>query len=119
MHGDHGVPVLVGHVEQHAVTRDARIVDDDAQAAETVGRGHQLIGRRPCADVTGDRDGFGPRGDDLVDDVGLVQGARDVVDHDRGPRSRQADGLCAAQPRGRAGHDRDQAGQISRICSHL
>ena len=31
------VPVFVGHVEQHAVAGDPRVVDDDAQAPKAVG----------------------------------------------------------------------------------
>ena len=68
-----------------------------------------------CADVTRDGDGLGPGGGDLVDDIGLVQRAGHVVDHDGRARSREPDGLCAAKARGRAGHHRDQAGQISRV----
>ena len=44
VHGDDGVPVLVGHVEQHPVAGDARVVDDDVEATESVGGGDQLVG---------------------------------------------------------------------------
>ena len=114
MHRDDGVPVLVGHVEQHPVAGDPRVVDDDAQPAEAVGGGDQLVGGGPLADVAGDGDGLGPGGGDLVEDVGLVERGRDVVDDDRRAGSRKPDGLGAAQSRGRARHHRDQSGQISR-----
>ena len=83
--------------------------------AEAVGRFHQFVGGGPLADVACDGDGLGPGGGDLVDDIGFVQRAGDVVDHDGGARAGKADGLGAAQARGRAGHHRDQSGQISRV----
>ena len=66
------------------------------------------------ADVAGDRDGLGPGGGDLVDDVGFVQRGGDVVDDDRRARPRQADGLRAAEARGRARHHRDVSGEVGR-----
>ncbi len=114
MHRHDRIPVFVGHVEQHAVSGDPRVVDDDAQAPETVGRFHQLVGGGPLADITRDGDSLGPRGRDLVDDVGLVECACDVVDHDRRACSRKPDGLSAAQTRGRAGYHRDKTREVSR-----
>jgi len=106
----HGVPVFVGHVEQHAVSGDPRVVDDDAEAPETVSRFHQLVGGGPLADITRDGDSLGPRGRDLVDDVGGIQGGGDVVDDDGGAQPGEADRLGPPQPRGGAGHHRDLAG---------
>ena len=84
------------------------------QPAETVGGRDQFVGGAARADVTGDGDALGPGGRDLVEHVGLVEGAGDVVDDDRGTRAGQADRLGPAEARGRAGHHRDQAGQIRR-----
>ena len=44
VHRDDRVPVLVGHVEQHAVAGDPGVVDDDAEPAEAVGGLDQLVG---------------------------------------------------------------------------
>jgi hypothetical protein len=115
VHRHHRVPVVVGHVEQHAVAGDPRVVHDDAQAAEAVGRVHQFVGRGPLADVAPHGDGLGTGAGDLVDDVGFVERARDVIDHDGRARSSKPDGLGAAQARGRTRHHRDQSGQIGRV----
>ena len=36
--GDDGVPLLLGHVGEHAVAQDAGVVDDDVEVAERVDR---------------------------------------------------------------------------------
>ncbi len=77
VHRDHGVPLLVGHVEQHPVAGDAGIVHHDVQSAQPDGAGEQFVGRRALADITGYRDGLstsiGSGGADLVDDVGSIR----------------------------------------------
>ncbi len=70
--------------------------------------GDQFVGRVALADVAGDRDGLGAGGGDLVEHVGGVERGGDVVDDDGGAGAGQADGLGAAQPRGRTGHHRDR-----------
>ena len=110
MHGDHRVPLFVGHVEQHPVTGDPGVVHHDAQATQSVGGADQLVGGIALADVAGDRDGLGAGGGDLVDHIGGIQRGGDVVDDDGRARAGQADRLRAAQSRGRAGHHRDLSG---------
>ncbi len=85
------------------------------EPAEAVGGRDQFVGGAARADVAGDGDALGARGRDLVEDVGLVECTRDVVDDDRRTRPGQSDRLGAAQPRGGAGHHRDQSGQIRRV----
>src|SRR5262249_18393248 len=114
VHGDDGVPLLVGHVEQHPVAGDPGVVHDDVQPAQPVGRFEQLVGGGAFADVAGDRDrlgtGLGTFRRDLVHYVGGVQGGGDVVDDDGGALPGQAERLGPPQPRGGAGHHRDLPG---------
>ena len=48
-------------LNKHPIAGDARVVDDDVQAAFAFGGGHQLVGGRPLADVAGHRDGLAAR----------------------------------------------------------
>ncbi len=41
MHPDHGVPVVVGKIDEHPVAEHAGVVDEGVQAAELVKRGRQ------------------------------------------------------------------------------
>src|SRR5690606_15196131 len=66
VHRDDGVPVLIGHVEQHLVAGDPGVVHDDAQSAQVVGGLNQFVGGGPLADVAGDRHPLGAGGGDLV-----------------------------------------------------
>src|SRR5690606_32319189 len=83
VHVHHGVPVLLGHLEQEVVPDDAGVVDQDHRRAEPLGdggdgRGH-LVG---VGDVGADADGFAAVGGDGVRGllrVGLVE----VDDADR------------------------------------
>ena len=110
MHRDDEVPFLVGHVEQHPVAGDPGVVHHDAQSAQPVRGGNQLVGRGALADVAGHRDGFGARRIDLVDDVGGIECGRDVVDDDGGAEAGQTERFGPSQSRGRAGHHRDLSG---------
>ena len=38
MHADHVVPLVDGHVDEHAVAQDAGVVDQDVEAAEGLDR---------------------------------------------------------------------------------
>lgn len=119
VHRDHGVPLLVGHVEQHPVAGDAGIVHHDVQSAQPDGAGEQFVGRRALADITGYRDGLstsiGSGGADLVDDVGSIQGGSNIVDDDGGAQPGQAERFGPTQTRGRAGDHRHLSGQIGRV----
>ena len=112
MHGDDGVPVLVGHVEQHPVSRDARVVDHDVQAALLFGGSHQAVGGRALADVAGDGDRRAAGGVDLVDHVAGGHRVLDVVDHHRGTGLGQTDRFGAPQAPGGTGHHGNSTRQI-------
>ena len=46
VHADHGVPVVDGHVHEHAVADDAGVGDDGVEAAEGVDGGVDEASRR-------------------------------------------------------------------------
>ena len=85
------------------------------QPAEAVGGRDELVGGAARADVARDGDALGAGRRDLVEDVGFVERARDVVDDDRRTRPGQADRLGTAQACGRTRHHRDQTGEIRRV----
>ena len=64
----------------------------------------------PSAQATGDDGDLLHRNPDLVDDVGSIQRAGDVVDDDSGAQARQTERFGPSQPRGRACHHRDLSG---------
>ena len=109
---DDGVPIVVGHVEQHPVPGDAGIVDDDVQAPEALGAPEQLVGGGALADVSGDCDSPGTDRGDLIEDVRGVQRLGHVVDDDGRTGARESDRLGTAETRGRAGHDGDASVQV-------
>jgi hypothetical protein len=114
VHLDHGVPLGLGHVDQHAIAEDAGVVDEHVDLAEGLDPGrNQLLGPRPVADVVGIGHGVPARGGDLVDHLlrragvaaRAVHGATEVVDHDAGPLGGQQEGVLAADAAACAGHD--------------
>ncbi len=105
---DHGVPLLVGHVEEHPVTRHAGVVDDDVEPAVPVdGGGDHRVGGRPLADVAGHDRGLAAAAADLL--RRLVARAGQVVDDDPGAGVGEGQRLGATQPGSGAGDDRDLA----------
>ncbi len=58
MGGDHGVPVVLRHVEEHALTQDAGDADDPVDPAPGIDRTlHDPFARRHFGDGVGDGDG--------------------------------------------------------------
>ena len=66
---DQLVPLLLGHVEDHALSQNAVGADEDIEVAEGVDRCLDgALGGVHVGDVAGDGDGLSAVGDDLVDD---------------------------------------------------
>ena len=116
VHLDHGIPLALVHVGEHAVAQDAGVVDEDVEPAEMRDRrvDHRL-GALPAADVlaVGDRLAAGllDRGDDLAGGRGVLARAvhpgADVVDHHLGAVRRQQQGMLAADAASRTRDDRN------------
>jgi hypothetical protein len=116
--GDDRVPLLLGHVEEHAVAQNSGVVDEDVQPAVTVERAaDDLLRRLEARDVVVARDRLAARGDDLVHDllgrsrVGSLarERAAEVVDDHARARARECKRMLAADPAARTGDDRDLA----------
>ena len=98
MHGEHGGPFLLAHVEDHAITQDPRDVHQDVDAPPRL---DHLIHHRGRLRVVGHGAEIGGRGTaqllDLLDDLGgracahalSVEPRAEVVDDDLGPGRRQ------------------------------
>ena len=115
---DDRVPLLLGHVHEHAVAQDAGVVDEHVEAAERLDGGvDEALGALPVGDVVAVGDGLAAHRLDLVDDVlrragrltRAVHLAAEVVHHDLGPVRRQHQRVLAADAPARAGHDRDSS----------
>ena len=112
------VPLLLRHVEDHLVAKDAGVVDDDVEAAEGVERLlHHAVSGLEVGDVVVVRDGVAAHlldlGDDLVGGAllaaGAGGGATEVVDDDASALGREAKRLAAANAASGAGDDGDFA----------
>ncbi|CAB4637067.1 unannotated protein [freshwater metagenome] len=105
MHLDNGVPFGFAHVGQHAVTKDAGIVDENI---ETTKCGDGLIDKSlsssPLADVVSVGNGLSAGGNDFVDnflcgtliDTGAIARTAKIVDDDLCALSRQHQRVIAA-----------------------
>jgi hypothetical protein len=70
VHGDDRVPLLLGHVDEHAVAQDAGVVDDRVQVAERLDRGvDEALRALPRGDAVAVRDRLAAHALDLVDDL--------------------------------------------------
>src|SRR5690606_2053573 len=107
------LPIVIGHLVETGVAKDAGVVDDDVDAAELVERG--LNNAFAVLDRVVAGDGLAAGGHNLVDDaVGgrlarplAVHAAAEVIDDDAGsPRSKEQR-VGSAQPAARAGDDGD------------
>src|SRR6266550_5580578 len=118
VHGEDGIPLLLAHVEDHAVAQDAGTGDEDVDAAEPgPRRADDTPGALPVGHRIGARDGFPTVPLDLGDDVeGRPAGRRPAVDGDpvvvdddlrAGGRERARHAAADAAPA--AGHHRDAA----------
>ena len=67
MDPDDGVPLLRGHVDEHAVAQDAGVVDEDVETAEGLDSGgDQPGGALPVRHVVAVGDGLAPHGPDGI-----------------------------------------------------
>jgi hypothetical protein len=114
VHLDHRIPLVLGHIRQHAVAQDAGIVDEDIEPAEGVDGllDHGLralpiayIGRIGDSRAAGLLDGvhYG-RGCSCIGARAIDAGA-DVVDHDLGAMGRKQEGVLASESSPGPRHD--------------
>jgi hypothetical protein len=118
--GDDGVPLGLGHVEDHAVTQDAGHVHQDVDPAPRL---HDLLDHRRALREVGHRAVVGLGGASGLLDLGhhligrrrfaadAVERGAEVVDDHLGPCRRQRDRDALADPPSRAGHQRGLAVQ--------
>ena len=99
---DDVVPLLLGHVDEHAVPQDAGVVHQHVDVAEGVdGSLDQALGTAEVGDVVGVGDGLAAHGLDLLDHVMSRPGIRsrsvlrpsEVVDHDLGALTSEQQGV--------------------------
>ena len=122
MDGDHGIPLVLGHVYEHPVAEDSRVVDEDVEPPELVDRLlHEPLRAREVGDVLAVRRRLAAGGADLLDDLLGRAGVGSLAGERRAPRSltttfapalREGERVRAADPAPRAGDDRDLAAQI-------
>ena len=122
---DDGVPLVLGHREQHPVAQDPGVADHDVEPAEGVdGLLHEGTGGSEVADVGGVGDRLAAGSGDLVDDVvgrpgvaaGAVALAAEVVDDDLGAVLGEHQRVLATDPPPPAGDDADPT---FTQCSHV
>ena len=115
---DDPVPLFLGHVEDHAVAEDARVVHYDVDAAEVIEGGlHDVLAARHGGHRVVARRGLAALPLDLLDHVvgGPARVARPVgaaavvVHHHLGPVLRQEQRDLAPDAARRAGDHRDLA----------
>ena len=118
VHGDHRVPLLLGHVEAETIAEDAGVVDHDVETAVVVERlVDQRLATGPRRDVVDVGHRIAAGGDDLVDHllgrprVGprSIGRATHVVDHHAGAFARQKLRLFPADAAPGTGHQRHLA----------
>jgi hypothetical protein len=123
--GDHGIPLVLGHVHEHPVAEDSGVVDEDVEPAELVDRlPHEALRPGEAGDVLAIRRRLAARGADLLHD--LLRGARvrslagepgaEVVDHELRSGPGEGERVRAADPAPGARDDRDLAAQIGHSC---
>jgi hypothetical protein len=119
--GNHGVPLVLGHVHDHPVAEDSGVVDEDVEPAELLDRlPHEPFRAREVGDALAVRRRLAARGADLLDDllgraeIGALAGdpGAEVVDHDRGSRIGERERMRAANAAPGSRDDGDLAVQI-------
>ena len=102
------VPLGLGHVDDHAVAQDARVVHQHVQIAERVDRLlHEPLRAVPVGDVLAVDDGLAAERLDLLDDLHrrarvaalAVHVAAEVVDDDLRALAREQQRVLAARAR--------------------
>ena len=123
VHGDHRVPLTLGHVDDHPVAQDPRVVDEDVQVAVRVdGLPDEPFRAVPIGDVLAIHDGVTAHGLDLFDDLHrgtrvtafAVHVAAEVVDHDLGAFGGEQQRVLTAETARRTGDDRNPSVE----CTH-
>ena len=106
---EHGIPLVLGDVEAHRVAQDARVVHEDVETAEPLGRFvHDGVAAVPRCHVARVRDCLTTAGPDLRDD--FVGGfAVEVVHDDVGAFACEEPCVAASDAARRARDDRDLA----------
>ena len=91
MHIDDCIPLVFGHVDEHAISQNSCVVDDCMQVTEGVDR---LSNHSPCTIKVGDivtiHNSFATHRDDLVDNrlcwsefaTGTVDRSTKIIHHD-------------------------------------
>src|SRR6266511_2763904 len=125
VHLDHRVPFVLFHVDEHAVTQDPGIVDEDVQAAECCdGAVDQALRAGEIGDVLSVRNGRAAEGLDLPHDVvrgagvGALAGQRraQVVHDDLCAGTCQRKSVLPADPAAGAGDDCDLSVELGHYC---
>ena len=115
---DDRVPVLLAHVEDHAVAQDAGVVDDDVELAEVIDRAiDDALGGLEVGDALEVGDCFAARRADFLDHVfgrrarlpGAVEVSAEVIDDDLGAVLRQQQRFFASDTAAGAGDNRNFA----------
>ncbi len=116
MHPDDRVPFVGRHVDQHAITQNPGVVDQDVEVAEGLDRlVDEPFGAVPVRDVVEVGDSRSAGCLDLVNDLlrgrcvrtGAVGAPAQVVHDDLGPFGREQQRVRAADAASGPGHDRD------------
>ena len=124
------VPLVLGHVGEHAVAHDPRVVDDRVEPPEDLDRlADEVPGSGEVADVVAVHDRRSTRRLDLGDDLGggpagpagAVQFGPDVVDDDLRALTGELQCVGTTEAARRAGHDHDpsfaDAGHVGNLQS--
>jgi hypothetical protein len=124
---DHRVPLVLGHVDDHAVTQDPGVVDEDVEVTEGLDGGVDeplcaLPGRHAVA--VGER--LASHAVDLVDHLlcrrdvaaGAVGRAAEVVDDHLGALGGEEDGVLAPDPPPGPGDDRHPSVKSTHALRH-
>ena len=114
MHGDHRIPLVFGHVDQHAVTQNASVVHQDVEVAERFdGAVDEALSALPVGDVVAVDHGlsahcadFGSnflRRGDIV--TGAIVGSAEIVNNDLGAFSGEQQRVLATDATACSGDD--------------
>ena len=115
VHRDDGVPLQLGHVDEHAVAQDARVVHEHVEVAERLDRlVDEPLRTVPVRDAVDVGDGLAAHRDDLVGHLlgGRAVGAlavgvpAEVVDDHLGALGGEEQRVLAAEPASGPGDDR-------------
>ena len=123
---DHGVPLVLLHVDEHPVAQDPRVVDEDVEPAEGVQRMvYEPLGSREVGDVLPVRDGLAAGRGDLVDNLlrrrvlGLAHhGDPEIVDEHTRARLCERERVRPADSAAGTGDDRDLSAEVGHLLGH-